>query len=45
MAVAEDIKNRVAVEDARIPTVICDDVHIVYTVNGGGGGRAAPPPP
>ncbi|MEN8654479.1 ABC transporter ATP-binding protein [Streptomyces sp. 21So2-11] len=26
---------------ARIPTVIADDVHIVYRVNGGGGGRGS----
>ncbi|MET9935781.1 hypothetical protein ABZ054_34290, partial [Streptomyces sp. NPDC006324] len=24
-----------------IPTVICDDVHIVYRVNAGGGGRGS----
>ncbi|MFJ8311307.1 MULTISPECIES: ABC transporter ATP-binding protein [unclassified Streptomyces] len=41
MAVAEDINDRDAAVDARIPTVICDDVHIVYTVNGGGGGRGS----
>jgi teichoic acid transport system ATP-binding protein len=27
--------------DARVPTVIADDVHIVYRVNGGGGGRGS----
>ncbi|MFI6079923.1 ABC transporter ATP-binding protein [Streptomyces sp. NPDC051217] len=27
------------IEQGRIPTVIADDVHIVYRVNGGGGGK------
>lgn len=27
----------------RVPTVIADDVHIVYRVNGGGGGRGRRP--
>ena len=26
---------------ARVPTVICDDVHIVYRVNAGGGGKGS----
>ncbi|MDN3295436.1 ABC transporter ATP-binding protein [Streptomyces ficellus] len=30
-----------AADGARIPTVIADDVHIVYRVNGGGGGKGS----
>ncbi|MFE3324358.1 ABC transporter ATP-binding protein [Streptomyces sp. NPDC059176] len=35
---ADDIK---ALGDARVPTVIADDVHIVYRVNGAGGGKVS----
>lgn len=28
-------------KQGRVPTVIADDVHIVYRVNGGGGGKGS----
>ncbi|OII65359.1 teichoic acid ABC transporter ATP-binding protein [Streptomyces sp. CC53] len=37
-----DETNRAGLAEARVPTVIADDVHIVYRVNGGGsGGRGS----
>ncbi|MFD9482594.1 ABC transporter ATP-binding protein [Streptomyces sp. NPDC059991] len=38
---AEDNNRLADASGERIPTVIADDVHIVYTVNGAGGGRGS----
>ncbi len=36
-----DETNRAGAAEARVPTVIADDVHIVYRVNGGSGGKGS----
>ncbi|WFB06684.1 ABC transporter ATP-binding protein [Streptomyces sp. LX-29] len=38
---AEQNRNLAAADGARVPTVIADDVHIIYKVNGGGRGRGS----
>ncbi|WP_244375458.1 ABC transporter ATP-binding protein [Streptomyces ficellus] len=37
----DDVTAAAVADGARIPTVIADDVHIVYRVNGGGGGKGS----
>ncbi|MGW1763763.1 ABC transporter ATP-binding protein [Streptomyces sp. NPDC002073] len=38
---ADELSPNYAPDGARIPTVIADDVHIVYRVNAGGGGKGS----
>ena len=44
MAVAEPNRTPAEAGRTRIPTVIAEDLHIVYRVYGARAARAAPPP-